>query len=63
MLNVTMATGLRVVCGFGFCRITIATDTEAETVDAGLSVLLPCVSLDLAGMLIPHHALGVFMHC
>ena len=63
MLNVTMVAGLRVVCGFGFCRINIATDTETETVDGGLSVLLPCVSLDLAGILTPHHALGVSIHC
>ena len=57
MLNVTVVAGLRVVCGFGFCRITIVTNTEAETVDAGLTTRVLCVSLDLARILILHHAL------
>ncbi len=32
MLKVIMVTGLRVVCGFGFCRIGIVVNTAIETV-------------------------------
>jgi len=38
MLKVIMTTGLRVVWGFGFCRIAIVVNTTIETVVTGLTV-------------------------
>ncbi len=40
MLKVIMVTGLRMLCGFGFCRIGIVVNTAIETVDAGLTVMV-----------------------
>ena len=40
MLKVIMVTGLRILCGFGFCRISIVVNTTIETVDAGLTVMV-----------------------
>ena len=73
MLKVIMVTGLRILCGFGCCRISIVVDTEAETVVwvvgyCGVvhsvvcllcvnTVWPVCTGLDLAGVSILHHAL------
>ena len=40
VLKVLMVTGLRILCGFGCCRITIVVNTTIETVDAGLTVMV-----------------------
>ncbi len=40
MLKVIMVVGLRMLCGFGCCRISIVVNTAIETVDAGLTVMV-----------------------